>query len=207
VPVRASEDVSFEEKFRSRYREGGERGRIRYYRNPWPSRHLAKPKKDSMGMDYIPAMKASRTTIHRSRSAPQAAKSRCSDRGCGAPYPEHDGSRAGHRSGDERRKASYRCVSKASSITVENVTTGTHVHKGQRLMRIYGPSLSSAAAISVGAHARPDTGIGNQALKGARRRLENLGAPEAFIAEIERTREVPVYVSWPRRRTARSWSA
>jgi HlyD family secretion protein len=30
--------------------------------------------------------------------------------------------------------------------TVENVTTGTHVHKGEPLMRIYGPNLSSAAA-------------------------------------------------------------
>jgi Cu(I)/Ag(I) efflux system membrane fusion protein len=65
-------------------------------------------------------------------------------------------------------------------------------------MRIYGPSLSSAAAEYLSAlNARPDTGIGNQALKGARRRLENLDAPEAFIAEIERTREIPVYVSWP----------
>ncbi|WP_436834604.1 efflux RND transporter periplasmic adaptor subunit, partial [Parapedobacter sp. DT-150] len=38
---------------------------------------------------------------------------------------------------------------------------------------------------------------GNQALKGARRRLENLGAPDAFIADIERTREVPAYMNWP----------
>jgi Cu(I)/Ag(I) efflux system membrane fusion protein len=34
-------------------------------------------------------------------------------------------------------------------------------------------------------------------LKGARRRLENLDAPEKFIADIERTREIPAYVSWP----------
>jgi Cu(I)/Ag(I) efflux system membrane fusion protein len=81
---------------------------------------------------------------------------------------------------------------------VENVTTGTHVHKGQPLMRIYGPNLSSAAAEYLSAlNARPDTGIGNQALKGARRRLENLGAPDAFIADIERTREIPVYMTWP----------
>lgn len=30
--------------------------------------------------------------------------------------------------------------------SVENVTTGEHVHKGQPLMRVYSPSLSSAAA-------------------------------------------------------------
>lgn len=99
---------------------------------------------------------------------------------------------------DERRKAVVSLRFEGFIDSVENVTTGTHVHKGQRLMRIYGPSLSSAAAEYLSAlNARPDTGIGNQALKGARRRLENLGAPEAFITEIERTREVPVYVSWP----------
>jgi Cu(I)/Ag(I) efflux system membrane fusion protein len=82
--------------------------------------------------------------------------------------------------------------------TVNNVTTGTHVHKGQPLMRIYGPNLSSAAAEYLSAlNARPDAGIGNQSLKGARRRLENLGAPDGFIAEIERSREIPVYVNWP----------
>jgi membrane fusion protein, copper/silver efflux system len=65
-------------------------------------------------------------------------------------------------------------------------------------MRIYGPNLSSAAAEYLSAlNARSDAGIGSQALKGARRRLENLGAPDTFIADIERTREVPVYASWP----------
>jgi Cu(I)/Ag(I) efflux system membrane fusion protein len=82
--------------------------------------------------------------------------------------------------------------------SVANVTTGTHVHKGQPLMRIYGPNLSSAAAEYLSAlNARADAGINGQGLKGARRRLENLGTPEAFIADIERTREVPVYVTWP----------
>jgi Cu(I)/Ag(I) efflux system membrane fusion protein len=65
-------------------------------------------------------------------------------------------------------------------------------------MRIYGPNLSSAAAEYLSAlNARPGAGIGDQALKGARRRLENLGAPDTFIADIERTREIPVYMSWP----------
>ncbi|HLJ00345.1 MAG TPA: efflux RND transporter periplasmic adaptor subunit, partial [Bradyrhizobium sp.] len=35
-----------------------------------------------------------------------------------------------------------------------------------------------------------------QALKGARRRLENLGTPESAIAEIERSREVSLSISW-----------
>src|SRR6202790_364250 len=65
-------------------------------------------------------------------------------------------------------------------------------------MRIYGPNLSSAAAEYLSAlNARPNAGISTEALKGARRRLENLDAPEKFIADIERTREIPAYVSWP----------
>jgi Cu(I)/Ag(I) efflux system membrane fusion protein len=65
-------------------------------------------------------------------------------------------------------------------------------------MRIYGPNLSSAAAEYLSAlNARPNSGISGEALKGARRRLENLDAPEKFIADIERTREIPAYVSWP----------
>jgi Cu(I)/Ag(I) efflux system membrane fusion protein len=99
---------------------------------------------------------------------------------------------------DERRRSVVSLRFEGFIDTVENVTTGTHVHKGQRLMRIYGPNLSSAAAEYLSAlNASPNAGIGNQALKGARRRLENLDAPEKFIAEIERTREIPAYVSWP----------
>jgi membrane fusion protein, copper/silver efflux system len=65
-------------------------------------------------------------------------------------------------------------------------------------MRIYGPNLSSAAAEYLSAlNARPDAGITGQGLKGARRRLENLDAPDSYIADIERTREIPVYMSWP----------
>jgi Cu(I)/Ag(I) efflux system membrane fusion protein len=99
---------------------------------------------------------------------------------------------------DERRKAVVSLRFEGFIDTVENVTTGSHVHKGQRLMRIYGPSLSSAAAEYLSAlNARANSGISNEALKGARRRLENLGAPDGFIADIERTREIPVYVNWP----------
>jgi Cu(I)/Ag(I) efflux system membrane fusion protein len=97
---------------------------------------------------------------------------------------------------DERRKSVVSLRFEGFIDSVENVTTGTHVHKGQPLMRIYGPNLSSAAAEYLSAlNAR--TGISDQALKGARRRLENLDAPEKFIADLERTREIPAYVSWP----------
>jgi len=201
VPVRASEDVSFEEKVPEAVTvKGGERGRIRYYRNPMGLPDTSPtPKKDSMGMDYIPvyegeqdddsSVKVSAGKLQKAGVQTEVAVRRTLNTMVRAPGIVQE---------DERRKAVVSLRFEGFIDTVENVTTGTHVHKGQRLMRIYGPSLSSAAAEYLSAlNARPDTGIGNQALKGARRRLENLGAPEAFIAEIERTREVPVYVSWP----------
>src|SRR5258706_4442537 len=97
---------------------------------------------------------------------------------------------------DERRKSVVSLRFEGFIDTVENVTTGTHVHKGQPLMRIYGPNLSSAAAEYLSAlNAR--AGIGHQGWKGAGGALENLDAHEKFIADLERTREIPTYVSWP----------
>src|SRR5258708_15413545 len=56
LAVRASEDVSFEEKApETTAAKGGDRGKIRYYRNPMGLPDTSPtPKKDSMGMDYLP---------------------------------------------------------------------------------------------------------------------------------------------------------
>ena len=55
IAVRSSEDVSFEEKApEAVVAKGGER-RIRFYRNPMGLPDTSPtPKKDSMGMDYLP---------------------------------------------------------------------------------------------------------------------------------------------------------
>lgn len=201
LAVRASEDVSFEESPpETKTAKSGDRGKIRYYRNPMGLPDTSPtPKKDSMGMDYLPvyegeqdddsSVKVSAGKLQKAGVQTEVAERRTLNTLVRAPGIVQE---------DERRKAVVSLRFEGFIDSVENVTTGAHVHKGQRLMRIYGPSLSSAAAEYLSAlNARPDTGIGNQALKGARRRLENLDAPEAFIAEIERTREVPVYVGWP----------
>ena len=201
LAVRASEDVSFEESPpETKTAKSADRGKIRYYRNPMGLPDTSPtPKKDSMGMDYLPvyegeqdddsSVKVSAGKLQKAGVQIEVAERRTLNTMVRAPGIVQE---------DERRKAVVSLRFEGFIQSVENVTTGTHVHKGQRLMRIYGPSLSSAAAEYLSAlNARPDTGIGNQALKGARRRLENLDAPEAFIAEIERTREIPVYVSWP----------
>jgi len=199
--VRASEDVSFEEQAPElAATKGGERGRIRFYRNPMGLPDTSPtPKKDSMGMEYLPvyegeqdddsSVKVSAGKLQKAGVQTEVAERRTLNTVVRAPGTVQE---------DERRKAVVSLRFEGFIDSVENVTTGSHVHKGQRLMRIYGPSLSSAAAEYLSAlNARPNAGISTEALKGARRRLENLDAPEKFIAEIERTREIPAYVSWP----------
>ncbi len=61
---------------------------------------------------------------------------------------------------DERQKSVVSRRFEGFIDTVDNVTTGMHVHKGEPLMRIYGPNLSSAAAEYLSAlNARPTAGI------------------------------------------------
>jgi Cu(I)/Ag(I) efflux system membrane fusion protein len=98
---------------------------------------------------------------------------------------------------DERRASIVSFRFEGFVESVENVTTGQHVHKGQPLMRVYSPALSSAAAEYLSAlNVKADGGVSIQGLKGARRRLENLGMPEKAIADIERGREISLSVSW-----------
>ena len=199
--VHASEDVSFEEPNPDAMPpKAGGPAKIKFYRNPMGLPDTSPtPKKDSMGMDYLPvyegeqdddsSVKVSARKLQKAGVQTEVAERRTLNTLVRAPGTVQE---------DERRKAVVSLRFEAFIDTVENVTTGSHVHKGQRLMRIYGPSLSSAAAEYLSAlNANPNAGISNQALKGARRRLENLDAPEKFIAEIERTREIPVYANWP----------
>src|SRR6266540_6901412 len=201
LAVRASEDVSFEEKApETMAAKSGDRGKIRYYRNPMGLPDTSPtPKKDSMGMDYLPvyegdedddsSVKVSAGKLQKAGVQTELAERRTLNTVVRAPGIVQE---------DERRKSVVSLRFEGFIDTVENVTTGSHVHKGQRLMRVYGPNLSSAAAEYLSAlNAGPNAGINNQALKGARRRLENLDAPEKFIAELERTREIPTYVNWP----------
>ena len=180
--------------------KGGDTKRLKYYRNPMGLPDTSPtPKKDSMGMDYLPvyegeqdddsSVKVSAGKLQKAGVQTELAERRTLSTVVRGPGIVEE---------DERLRSVVSLRFEGFIDTVGNVTTGTHVHKGQPLMRIYGPNLSSAAAEYLSAlNARPDVGVGNQGLKGARRRLENLGAPDGFIADIERSREIPVYVNWP----------
>jgi Cu(I)/Ag(I) efflux system membrane fusion protein len=191
--VPPSADISFEEA--SAPEAAPADRKIKYYRNPMGLPDTsATPKKDQMGMDYIPvyegddaddsAVKLSPGKIQRTGVKSEPAAPRVIRTIIRAP---------GTVQIDERRTSIVSLRFEGFVDSVENVTTGDHVHKGQALMRVYGPNLSGAAAeyLSV-----LNGSLGSQALKGARRRLENLAVPEKVIAEIERTREIPASVPW-----------
>jgi Cu(I)/Ag(I) efflux system membrane fusion protein len=87
---------------------------------------------------------------------------------------------------DERRVTVVATRSDAYVDHVENVTTGDRVRKGQPLVQIYSPEINSAAAQL----------IANPGFDGSRRRVQNLNVPEAVIDEMERTRKIPMAITW-----------
>jgi Cu(I)/Ag(I) efflux system membrane fusion protein len=201
LAVRSNQDVSFEETPpETATANVVEPQRVRFYRNPMGLPDTSPvPKKDSMGMDYLPvydgeqddegSVKVSASKQQKAGVQTETAELRTLNTIVRAPGTVQQ---------DERRVSVVSLRFEGFIDTVTDATTGSLVHKGEPLMRIYGPNLSSAAAEYLSAlNARPDAGIGGQALKGARRRLENLAAPEAFIADIERAKAVPVYLDWP----------
>ena len=196
LPVRASEDIGFDD--RPANADRGPR-KILYYRNPMglPDTSPA-PKKDSMGMDYVPvfegedadegAVKISVAKIQKSGVQSEPAERRLLGRLVRAP---------GTVQLDERRQVVVSLRFDAWIDQVANVTTGDSVRKGQTLMRVYGPSLASDAALYAAAIGSRDAAVGPTNVKGSRQRLENLAVPDAYIAEIERTRQVPLRIDWP----------
>jgi Cu(I)/Ag(I) efflux system membrane fusion protein len=173
--------------------------RLKYYRNPMGLPDTSPVlKKDSMGMDYIAVyddedaddgtVKISLGKLQKTGVRTEQIERRVLSAPVRAP---------GTIQLDERRVSIVSLRFEGFVESVENVTTGQHVHKGQPLMRVYSPALSSAAAQYVSVFgAKAGSGITAQAMKGARRRLENLGMSEQAIADIERTGDMALSVPW-----------
>jgi len=97
---------------------------------------------------------------------------------------------------DERRISVIAMRSESFVLNVANVTTGSHVVKGQRLMEIYSPAIASAAAEYIATISSKTTAGDGLYGRGSRQRLINLDVPDAAIAAIEKTRNVPTSVEW-----------
>jgi Cu(I)/Ag(I) efflux system membrane fusion protein len=199
VPLRASPTMTAAAQEGAAAPPAAAARKPRYYRNPMGLPDTSPvPKKDSMGMDYIAVyddedaadatVKISPGKLQKAGVRSEPAERRILNVPVRVP---------GTIQLDERRASIVSLRFEGFVESVENVTTGQHVHKGQALMRVYSPALSSAAAEYVSAlNAAPGSGITSQGLKGARRRLENLGLSANSIADLERTREISLSIPW-----------
>jgi Cu(I)/Ag(I) efflux system membrane fusion protein len=197
--VPAGADVSFDEDapatMPSAAATGSGERRIKYYRNPMGLPDASPtPKKDSMGMDYIPVYEGEDTDDGSVKLSPGRIQRTGAKSEPVVRQPIKSLIRApGTVKEDERRISVVSLRFEGFVESVANVTTGQHVHKGQPLMNVFSPALSSAAAEYLSAINARASG---QALKGARRRLENLATPEPTIKELERTREISLSIPW-----------
>jgi Cu(I)/Ag(I) efflux system membrane fusion protein len=172
--------------------------RIRYYRNPMGLPDTSPvPKQDSMGMDYIPvyegedsddgSVKLSPGKIQRTGVKSEPAASRIIRAMIHAP---------GVIQLDERRISVIAMRSESYIQKVENVTVGTHVVKGQPLMEVYSPAVSSAAAEYISTINSKTTAGDGLYGRGSRQRLMNLDVPDAAITAMEKSRSVPIGIEW-----------
>ncbi len=197
--VPAEADVNFDENPMAAKAVAAPTDRkIKYYRHPMGLPDVSPmPKKDSMGMDYIPvyegedsddgSVKLSPGKIQRTGVKSEAAAHRVVRQTIRAP---------GTIQLDERRVSVISMRAESYIRKVANVTTGSHVVKGQPLMEIYSPAISSAAAEYLATINSKITGGDLSYGRGARQRLMNLDVPDAAIATIEKVRTVPTSVEW-----------
>nr|WP_279480197.1 efflux RND transporter periplasmic adaptor subunit [Aureimonas sp. SK2] len=168
--------------------------RVLYYRNPMGLPDTSPvPKKDSMGMDYIPVYDGPEeeegvVTVSPGRLQRTGVRSELVSRQVvGRPLRV-----PGVVKLDERMVSVVTTRADAFVEEVADVTTGSAVRRGQPLVRLYSPEMAAAGAqyvieLKSGGAARSG---------GAGLKLRNLGAPGEAIAEMERTGKVPPSMTW-----------
>jgi Cu(I)/Ag(I) efflux system membrane fusion protein len=186
LPVFEDEDISFEPSGKKQVPTAGGPRKILYYRNPMGLPDTSPvPKKDWMGMDYIPVyegeeqddgktVKVSLDKVQRSGVRTEAVEARVVVRPVRA---------VGTVMHDESRLT---IVAMRSDGYIEELfvnKTGQHVHAGDPLFRVYSPEIISAQ-------------IDLRVAGGAEQRLRNLGVPESHIREV-RAGKNPMSLVWP----------
>ena len=174
--------------------------RILYYRNPMGHPDTSPvPKKDSMGMDYIPVYadevddpdtvkvsldKIQRTGVRTEKVGTQAIAR--SVRGVGTV--QHD-------------ESLMWVVTVRSDGYVEDLfvnRTGQHVRKGEPLFRFYSPQIQLAQAdllVALRADGRSKSEASGN-LSGAMQKLRNLDVPDSRIEEVRNTMANPRTIDW-----------
>jgi Cu(I)/Ag(I) efflux system membrane fusion protein len=169
--------------------------KILYYRNPMGLPDTSPtPKKDSMGMDYIPVYEGedeagsgvvvSLDRVQRSGVRTEEAHKRTLVRPIRAPAIAKP---------DER---SLHVVSLRADAFVEKLfvnETGKQVKKGEPLFRIYSPQMVTAQ-INYQVAARDRSGQGTA---GAEQQLQNLQVPLDVLSRLRSTGEPVMSIDWP----------
>jgi len=203
LPVYENEDVSFEPREVKPQAANGER-KILYYRNPMGLPDTSPvPKKDWMGMDYIPVYEGeaqddgktvtvSLDKIQRSGVRTEKVEERVVVR------PVRAVGTAKH---DEDRLT---IVTMRSDGFVEDLfvsRTGQHVKAGEPLFRVYSPQIQQAQIDFLVALRSVERGTTGQelgrTLDGAMQRLRNLDVPESRIREVREKGTNPRTLDWP----------
>jgi membrane fusion protein, copper/silver efflux system len=204
LPVYEDQEISFEPR-KPAATAGGPR-KILYYRNPMGLPDTSPvPKKDWMGMDYIPVyegeepddgktVRVSLDKVQRSGVRTEAVEARVIVRPVRA---------VGTVMHDESRLT---VVTMRSDGFVEDLfvsRTGQHVRAGEPLFRVYSADIQRAQIdllIAMGTSQRgsgvpaPDA---NRNLEGALQRLRNLAVPESRIREVREKGVNPRTLDWP----------
>jgi Cu(I)/Ag(I) efflux system membrane fusion protein len=185
LPVYEDEEVSFEPRSKELPRTTSGQRRILYYRNPMGVPDVSSvPKKDPMGMDYIPVregedqddgktVKVSLDKVQRSGVRTESVQERV------IAVPVRAVGTVMH---DE---SLLTIVTMRSDAYIEELfvgKSGQHVHAGDPLFRAFSPEIVSAQV---------DLRNG-----GAEQRLRNLGVPESHIREV-RAGKNPMSIVWP----------
>jgi membrane fusion protein, copper/silver efflux system len=206
LPVYEDEEISFEPRAKTPPATAGGPRKILYYRNPMGLPDTSPvPKKDWMGMDYIPVyegeeqddgktVKVSLDKVQRSGVRTEAIEARVVVRPVRA---------VGTVTHDESRLT---VVTMRSDGFVEDLfvsRTGQHVRAGEPLFRVYSADIQRAQIDLLIAMGTSQRGSGvpaadaNRNLEGALQRLRNLAIPESRIREVREKGVNPRTVDWP----------
>jgi Cu(I)/Ag(I) efflux system membrane fusion protein len=204
LPVYDEEEPSFDPSPQKQSEsEASTNGRkVLYYRNPMGAPDTSPvPKKDPMGMDYIPvyadeaadpgSIKVSLDKIQRIgvrtekvelRPIVQAVRT--------VGRVEHD-------------EALLTIVALRTDGFIENLfvnKTGQHVKEGEPLFRLYSSQIQLAQSdliVAMRAQGRMSGADPDKNLEGAMQRLRNLDVPQSRIDEVRKTNTNPRTIDWP----------
>jgi Cu(I)/Ag(I) efflux system membrane fusion protein len=202
LPVYSDEEQSSTPQPKKPQVASGER-KIRFYRNPMGLPDTSPvPKKDSMGMDYIPVyededqgddntVKVSVDRVQRSGVRTDKVQLRTLVRPVRAP---------GTARIDERKQTIVTLRAEGYIEELHVNATGETVKAGAPLFRLYSAPLVQAQleyALAIKASRNAHDASQMAMVDGAAQKLRSLGMPEARIREIQESGKVSRTIEWP----------